>query len=214
MGEPMGPPGAVQQAAMEQPRRGPRRWTWLAVVAGVVVVGVVAGGFVLLQNVRSGYYIGEQNGRVVLFRGTTQEVPGISLSRKEDRQPSPAIMVADLPQDLQEQVRGTYTVDGPQAWKRLENAVCKYSLVDNNGKIVVVKGQGQENCGRATTVKKTNIPVRELPDSDAAELGKGSMVFVGQAGAEQKLQELTARRDQCKTRNSDIPDCPSSGGKS
>ncbi|TDC44952.1 Stp1/IreP family PP2C-type Ser/Thr phosphatase [Actinomadura sp. KC345] len=216
MGEPMGPPGTAQQAAMEQPRRGgARRWTWLVVVAGVVVVGVVAGGFVLLQNVRNGYYIGEQNGRVVLFRGTTQDVPGISLSRKDENQPSPAIMVADLPQDLQEQVRSAYTVDSPQqAWKRLENAVCKYSLVDNGGKIAIVKGKGQDNCGRATTVKNTNIPVGELPGSDATEIGKGTMAFVGQAAAEQKLQELTARRDQCKAPNSDIPDCPSSGGKS
>ncbi|TDC83188.1 Stp1/IreP family PP2C-type Ser/Thr phosphatase [Actinomadura sp. 7K507] len=215
MGDPMGPPGAVQQSAMEQPRRGgARRWTWLVVVAGVVVVGVVAGGFVLLQNVRSGYYIGEQDGRVVLFRGTTQEVPGISLSRKEKKQPSPAIMVADLPQDLQEQVRNTYTVDGPeQAWKTLENAVCKYSLVDSGGKVAIVKGKGQNNCQQAT-VKNSNIPLGELPGSDATAVGKGGMAFVGQAAAEQKLQELTARRDQCKTPNSDIPDCPSSGGKS
>ncbi|TDC61177.1 hypothetical protein E1200_29275 [Actinomadura sp. GC306] len=212
---PMGPPpGTAQQAGAERPRRGARRWTWLVVVAGVVVVGVVAGGFVLVQNVRSGYYIGERDGRVVLFRGTTQEVPGLSLSSVAKNQPNPPIMVADLPQDLQQQVRETYTVDGPtEAWQALESAVCKYSLVDSGGKVAIVKGQGQNNC-RQATVKTSEVPVGELPGSDATAIGKGDMAFIGQAAAEQKLQELTTRRDQCKTPNSRIPDCPSNGGKS
>ncbi|TDE28673.1 Stp1/IreP family PP2C-type Ser/Thr phosphatase [Actinomadura sp. 6K520] len=212
---PMGPPpGTAQQAGMERPRRGARRWTWLVVVAGVVVVGVVAGGFVLVQNVRSGYYIGERDGRVVLFRGTTQEVPGLSLSRVDKKQPSPSIMVADLPQDLQRQVRETYTVDSPgAAWKSLESAVCKYSLVDSGGKVAIVKGKDQNNCPDAT-VKTSEVPVGELPGSDATAIGKGDMAFIGQAAAEQKLQELTTRRDQCKAPDSRIPDCPSNGGKS
>ncbi|MFG2088823.1 MULTISPECIES: Stp1/IreP family PP2C-type Ser/Thr phosphatase [unclassified Spirillospora] len=218
MSDPMGgppAPGAMQQAPMERPRRGgARRWTWLVVVAGVVVVGVVAGGFVLVQNVRNGYYIGEQDGRVVLFRGTTQEVPGLSLSRKDENQPNPTIMVADLPQDLQQQVKGTYTVDAPKAaWKRLESAVCKYSLVDDGGKVAIVKGKDQNNCEQAK-IKTSGVSVGELPGSDATALDKGGMAFIGQAAAEQKLQELTTRRDQCKTPDSGIPDCPSNGGKS
>ncbi len=216
MGDPMGPPpGAAQQAPARPPRRGGlRRWTWLVVVAGVVVVGVVAGGFVLLQNVRNGYYIGEEGGRVVLYRGTTQEVPGLNLSRKEKKQPTPPIMVADLPQDLQQQVRETYTVDGPeQAWKALESAVCKYSLVESGGKVAIVKGRGQDNC-RQTTVQTSDIPVGELPGSDATAIGKGEMTFIGQAAAEEKLRELSTRRDQCRSPNPRIQDCPSNGGKS
>lgn len=208
-------PGAMRQAPMEQARRGgARRWTWLVVVAGVVVVGVVAGGFVLVQNVRNGYYIGAEKGRVVLFRGTPQKVPGIDLSRKDDRQPKQPIMVADLPQDLQQQVKDTYTVDGPEAWKTLEQAVCKYSLVDDGGKVAIVKGKGQNNCKQAT-IKTSKVPVIELPGSDVKALGKGTMAFIGQATAEQKLQELDVRRNQCKQRDSSIPDCPpSDGGKS
>ena len=213
---PMGPPPAQQAPMEQQPVRGVgfRRWTWLVVVAGVVVIGLLAGGFFLLQNVRNGYYIGEQNGQVVLFRGTTQQVAGLNLSRKEKNQPSPPIMVADLPQDLQQQVKETYAVDGPkEAWAALQKAVCKYSLVDDGGKIAIVRGRAQNNC-KQTNIKTSDVPVGELPGSDATALRKGQMTFIGQAAAEQKLQELTARRDQCKSPNSRIPDCPSNGGKS
>lgn len=209
--EPMGAPPVPMQAA---PRRGggARRWTWLVVVAGVVVIGVVAGGFVLVQNVRNGYYVGAEDGRVVLFRGTTQKVPLISLSRKAAAkdQPKQPILVADLPQDLQQQVKDTYTVDGPKALKQLEDAVCKYSLVEENGKVAILKGKGQQNCKQAT-VKATDVPVAELPASDVDAVAKGSLVFIGQSAAEAKLNELNTRRNECKQRNSTIKDCPSSG---
>ncbi|TDD74093.1 Stp1/IreP family PP2C-type Ser/Thr phosphatase [Actinomadura darangshiensis] len=214
MGDPMGaPPAPLQQAPAK--RGGARRWTWLVVVAGVVVVGVVAGGFVLLQNVRSGYYIGSENGKVVLFRGTTQQVPGLDLSRKAPNkdQPRQPILVADLPQDLQQQVKDTYTVDGPAAVKQLENAVCRYSLVQQDGKVVIVKGRGQQNCKQAS-VKTSDIHVSELPASDAEAILKGNMAFVGQGAAEAKLNELSTHRSECKQNRPSIKDCPSGGGGS
>ncbi|WP_433465563.1 Stp1/IreP family PP2C-type Ser/Thr phosphatase [Spirillospora sp. CA-128828] len=217
MGDPMGPPpapGAMPQAPPARARRGgTRRWTWLVVVAGVVVVGVVAGGFVLLQNVRNGYYVGTEKGQVVLFRGTTQKVPGISLSRRAAAkdQPKQPIMVADLPQDLQQQVKDTYTVDGPAAMKRLEDAVCKYSLINEGGKVTIVRGRGQQNCKQAK-IRASDIPVDELPAQDVTAVEKGSLVFIGQQGALAKLDELTAHRTQCKQRDTSIKNCPTSAG--
>ncbi|MGI5324675.1 Stp1/IreP family PP2C-type Ser/Thr phosphatase [Actinomadura nitritigenes] len=218
MSEPMpGPPGSMPQGMQEPmaaPRRrggGARRWTWLIVVAGVVVVAVVAGGFVLVQNVRNGYYIGSEDGKVVLYRGTTQKVPGISLSRKADKQPNPPILVADLPLDLQAQVKGTYSVNGPSALDDLKNRVCKYVLTEEAGKVVVVKGQGQRNC-QEKKITNSDIPLSELPTSDATAVTKGGLAFIGQQAAEAKLKELGDRRDECKASNPSIKDCPSDGG--
>jgi PPM family protein phosphatase len=216
LNEPMGAPPAPGTMRQAPPKKGgARRWTWLVVVAGVVVVGVVAGGFVLVQNVRNGYYVGSEDGRVVLFRGTTQKVPGLSLSRKAAAkdQPKQPILVADLPQDLQQQVKDTYTVDGPGALKQLENAVCRYSLAQEGGKVVILKGHGQPNCKEAK-VTASDVPVGELPGSDATAVGKGTLSFIGKSAAEAKLNELNTRRSECKQRNSTIKDCPSSGGGS
>ncbi|MES9608259.1 Stp1/IreP family PP2C-type Ser/Thr phosphatase [Actinomadura sp. NPDC000929] len=220
MGDPMGPPpapGAMPQARQMRGRRGgTRRWTWLVVVAGVVVVGVVAGGFVLLQNVRNGYYIGaNKDGQVVLYRGTTQKVPGLSLSREaaKKEQPKQPILVADLPQALQAQVKDTYTVDGPKALKQLESAVCKYSLIGEGGKVVMVKGREQQDC-RQASVKKSDIRIDELPASDVTAVEKGTLVFIGQKAAQAKLDQLGAHREECKQRTPSIKDCPSSGGSS
>ncbi|MCP9952129.1 hypothetical protein LUX33_29270 [Actinomadura madurae] len=110
-------------------------------------------------------------------------------------------------------MKDTYTVDGPKALKQLEDAVCKYSLVEENGKVAILKGKGQQNCKQAT-VKATDVPVAELPASDVDAVAKGSLVFIGQSAAEAKLNELNTRRNECKQRNSTIKDCPSSGGSS
>ncbi|CNE63344.1 serine/threonine protein phosphatase [Mycobacterium tuberculosis] len=214
MADPMGgPPAPIQQAPMERPRRGARRWTWLVVVAGVVVVGVVAGGFVLLQNVRNGYYIGAENGNVVLFRGTPQKVPGLDLSRKADASKLQPLKVADLPQDLQQQVKATYTVDGPEAWDTLVERVCKYSLVEQAGKVGIVRGRDQQSC-QETEVQLGDIQVAQLPTSDATKLRKGELTFIGRDAATAVLNELKTRRDKCKTNDPGIPDCPSGGGSS
>ncbi|MFG1853413.1 PP2C family protein-serine/threonine phosphatase [Actinomadura geliboluensis] len=218
MGDPMGgppPPGTIQQAPMERPRRGgARRWTWLIVVAGVVVVGVVAGGFVLLQNVRNGYYIGATGDTVVLYRGTPQEVPGLDLSRPASKQPEPKIQVSDLPEDIQQRVRSTYTVDGPKDWKKLTDVVCKYTLVQAGGKVAIVRGKGQQNC-QETKIVTSEVLLSELPRSDATEITKGTPPVIGRAAAQSALQTLEKRRDQCADNAAGKPkDCPSSGGSS
>jgi protein phosphatase len=215
MADPMGGPPAPMQAPMERPKRGgARRWTWLVVVAGVVVVGVVAGGFVLLQNVRNGYYIGAENGNAVLFRGTPQKVPGIDLSRKADVKDLQPIKVADLPQDLQQQVKGTYTVDGPKAWDTLVERVCKYSLVDQSGKVGVVRGRGQQDC-QEIKVQASDIQLAQLPTSDATKVRKGEFAFIGRDAAATGLNGLKTRRDACAGNKPDKPaDCPTNGGSS
>ncbi|WP_026313510.1 PP2C family protein-serine/threonine phosphatase [Actinomadura flavalba] len=211
-------PDTVPDAAERSSRRErrPRRWTWLVVAAGVAVVGLAAVAVVTLQSVRSGYYVGEENGRVVLFRGTTQEVPLLPLSRKADakQQPNPAIMLADLPEDRQIAVRAKYEVpDGRQAVTQLEEQVCKHSLADEGGKVVILKGKGQTNCKQSKAMG-TALTVAELPESDARSVRDGKFVFVNRAEADKALKTLQQRRDACKGDKNSIKDCPPNGGKS
>ncbi|MWA01404.1 protein kinase [Actinomadura sp. LD22] len=218
LSEPTGDPDHVRYPTMPPDRlvagrpgrgSGMRRWTWLAVAAGIVVVSIVTAGSLFVYNVRNGYYIGAEDGRVVLYRGTTQKVPGISMSRKADQQPNPPILLADLPQDLRTQVRDTYTVDGPSALKALKDRVCRYILTEESGKVVVVKGRGQDSCEQKK-IADSDIPVSELPASDAAAVTKGGLAFIGQQSAEAKLTELKAHRDACKANDPSIKDCPAS----
>ncbi|GAA3963075.1 Stp1/IreP family PP2C-type Ser/Thr phosphatase [Actinomadura viridis] len=215
MNEPMGtpPPGAM---ARPRATRGARKWAWLIGAAGVVVVGVAAVGVVALQNIKSGYYIGQESGQVVLFRGTTQKLPGLDLSRKADAkdQPNPPIMVADLPLDKQQAVKDTYTVDGPGGIDALRKVVCKYVLTVERGKVVVFKGKGQEAC-QQVKVKDSGIALSDLPESDMKAVQGGQRAFIGLAAAEAELNRLNGRVNACKGNNrSTIPDCPSSGGGS
>ncbi|MFC5750739.1 Stp1/IreP family PP2C-type Ser/Thr phosphatase [Actinomadura rugatobispora] len=216
MGEPRSAPpqaGPMAPPPAGRPRGGARRWAWLIGAAGLVVVGVAAVGFVALQNVKGGYYIGQEGGQVVLFRGTTQKVPGFDLSRKADAkdQPNPPIMVADLPQDKQQQVKDTYSVNGPAGVEELRKMVCKYVLTDEGGKVVIVKGRGQQDCQQAK-VKNSEIPLSDLPESDATAVKQGKRAYPGLAAAEAELNRLNGRRAECKSNRPAIPDCPASGG--
>ncbi|MFC5187804.1 Stp1/IreP family PP2C-type Ser/Thr phosphatase [Actinomadura harenae] len=201
------PAGRRERRAAKRAHRGPRRWLWLVVVAGVFVVAVAGGGVFFIQTARAGYYVGEQNGNVVLFRGTTQKMPLISLSRKADEQPNPPIKVSDLPQDRAQAVRATYTVKGPQALDDLVKAVCKYSLRDEGGKVAIKRGVEQSDCA-PTTVKPGTITVSELPTSDQNSVRDGKFTYVGVAGADKKIAELSARVDLCRGAHPTIKDCP------
>ncbi|MCP2340655.1 Stp1/IreP family PP2C-type Ser/Thr phosphatase [Actinomadura rupiterrae] len=201
------PAGRRERRAAKRASRGPRRWLWLVVVAGVFVVAVVGGGVFFVQTARSGYYVGEQNGTVVLYRGTTQKVPLISLSRKADRQPNPPIKVSDLPQDRAQAVRAKYTVKGPGALDDLAKAVCKYSLRDEGGKVAIRFGVDQNDCA-PKTVQAGTIPLTELPTSDLNNVRDGKYSFIGVDLAEKKIADLTERVGQCHGPHPAIKDCP------
>ena len=218
--DPMGPPppgaGVMAQPATRRERRaargggGARRWTWLIVAAGLVIIGVIAGGFFTVQQLRGGYYIGQENGKVVVYRGTNQKVPLIDLSRKADAkdQPSPAIMVADLPANKQQDVKDTFPVSSAQKGiADLQSQVCKFSLRNESGKVIIKKGEGQANC-QVSKVQDSAIRLDELPGPDADGVSKGSFTFIGLKGATDKLAELNAHKEQCKNGDTSVKGCP------
>ncbi|MBO2453468.1 serine/threonine-protein phosphatase [Actinomadura barringtoniae] len=222
--DPMGPPpqGAMAQPATRRERRamrgggGARRWTWLIVAVGVIIIGLVAGGFFTVQQLRGGYYVGQENGKVVVYRGTNQKIPLIDLSRKADAkdQPSPAIMVADLPANKQQDVRDTFPVSSARKGiEDLKSQVCKFSLRNESGKVIIKKGEGQANC-QVTKVQDSAIRLEELPGPDADGVQHGSFTFIGLKGATDKLNELGAHKEQCKNGDPSVRGCPagSKGG--
>ncbi|MBW8481804.1 Stp1/IreP family PP2C-type Ser/Thr phosphatase [Actinomadura parmotrematis] len=208
-----GPAGAPPAAAPGRRRRGLGKWTWLVVAAGVVVVGIAATGFFVVKDIRSGYYIGADKGEVVLFRGTSDDVPLISLSRRADadQQSKPPMKVADLPQAQQEAVRKTYVVKGPSGITDLQKIVCRYALVDEGGKVAVVRGRDQPNC-QETKVKGSEVALADLPPADVQSV-RGFKPVIGQAAAEAALKTLTDHQAKCKAGDTSVKDCPQ-GAKS
>ncbi|MFI6514578.1 Stp1/IreP family PP2C-type Ser/Thr phosphatase [Spirillospora sp. NPDC050679] len=222
-GSPMGSPNTtLPQPEGRRGRRaarggggGMRRWAWLIGFAGVAIIGIAAVGFVTLQNIRDGYYIGEEDGKVVLFRGTNQEVPGLDLSRKAaaDEQPRTPILVADLPQTTQAKVRETYSVKGRSGVTDLEKQVCKYSLAEERGRVVILKGAGQRDCGKPVKITDSAIALAELPGRDQTAVRGGKLAFIGKPAAEAALRTLDQHRNDCKKAEPADQDCPA-GGKS
>ncbi|WP_033323068.1 PP2C family protein-serine/threonine phosphatase [Actinomadura atramentaria] len=204
------PDGIPQRPSRAGRGRAPRRWTWLIVMLGVVVVGIAAVGTFTVLNIRSGYFVGEDKGVVVLYRGTTQQFPG--LWSKASEQPRPPIAVADLPQDRQQAVKSKYTVKGPAALEELRQAVCRHAIVDDGGKVVVVRGRKQQNC-QEKKVQDGGIELADLPKGDADAVRGGKLQFTSGEEARAKLAELAKHRDECKSSSPSLKDCPG-GGKS
>ncbi|MGK5558227.1 serine/threonine-protein phosphatase, partial [Actinomadura kijaniata] len=201
-------PDTVGPPLLDRHAAGGSRWAWLVGALGVTVVGLGAVTMAALENIRSGYYVGEENGKVVLYRGTTQEVPVISLSRKADAkdQPNPPILMADLPPVQQAAVKAKYEVKGPQAIRDLMNVVCRYTLTAENGKVTVVRGRGQDQC-RTERIADSRLVLAELPLTDQTAIREGRLTFVGRQNAERALTTLTEHRDRCRG-NPALQGCP------
>jgi len=74
-----------------RPRR--RRWPW-AFGALILVLIVAGAGYAGYQYTQGQYYVGAQGAEVVIYRGVSQNVAGISLSKVFERT---GIQVSDLP---------------------------------------------------------------------------------------------------------------------
>ncbi|MFE9102344.1 serine/threonine-protein kinase [Actinomadura geliboluensis] len=208
--EPVPPVVAPDRLLIRRPSLGRKPSLWWSTLSAVAALLVVA-GFLIVQHMRNGYYVGEEDGKVVLYRGTKDTVLGLSLSRKaaSKEQLNPPIVVADLPGSVQGQVKETFAVQGPEALHDLAKRVCKYGLGEDEGRVVIVKGRGQAEC-RQTMVVASDIRVSELPRSDAAKVTAGEFAFVGRAAADAALSRLANRRDACKESGGPaIADCPS-----
>ncbi|WP_423921101.1 PP2C family protein-serine/threonine phosphatase [Frigoribacterium sp. 2-23] len=93
--------------AEDKRRRRRRRITWL--VALVVAVGALVAGLVLTyQWTQDHYYVGEQNGTVVIYKGVQQSIGPIALSSVYE---GTSIDVDDLPNYTQQSVKDTISAN-------------------------------------------------------------------------------------------------------
>ncbi|YAL83322.1 protein phosphatase 2C domain-containing protein [Dermacoccaceae bacterium W4C1] len=100
------PPSDGPQLAEEEP--GPRssaRFRWGA-LAGLIVVLLVVAGFIGHRWTQNQYYVGNDGGRVTIFRGVSQDLGPISLHSVSTRTDVP---VADLPAFYRTKVGDTLT---------------------------------------------------------------------------------------------------------
>ncbi|MBA9002223.1 PP2C family protein-serine/threonine phosphatase [Thermomonospora cellulosilytica] len=208
MGHPVDP---LHQAPPRAPRR---RWTWLIVAVGVVVVGLAGAGAFTVHSMRNdGYYATDENGRIVVYKGRPESLLGLSLHTRAARQPSPPIRVADLPQHLQMDLKnGVIDLKGADGWQNLARQVCRYVLMAEGDRVVVVQGSDQNGC-EAKLVTDSQIKLAELPASDRQAVQGGKLTFTDRQQAQNKLNELQARRDACRNPATagGIPDCPRAG---
>ncbi|MEJ7833570.1 MAG: protein phosphatase 2C domain-containing protein [Nocardioides sp.] len=90
--------------------RPPRRYAWLkrllvlALIVGIVWVAAAAA----MSWTQRQYYVGEQDGRVVIFRGISADVPGISLS---DPYESSDVEIDRLPEFIAKDLRNGVDAD-------------------------------------------------------------------------------------------------------
>jgi serine/threonine-protein kinase len=105
-----GPAGTipgVPRSHRAQPRHtsgssGRRRWPIVTIAMGVLMVVVLAGGFIFWRVSQGQYYVAaDSNGQVVIYRGINQHILGISLSSPYQQT---GIRLDQVPQNYQQTV--------------------------------------------------------------------------------------------------------------
>jgi protein phosphatase len=199
------PPRAARQ------RRG---WTWLVVAVVLFVVLVGAGGFAGLRYIKSGYYVTADKGMVTIYQGSPEGLLGINMSEKAKQQPTPPVLVEDLPNDKRKQVTETIQVDGglgaaQRTVEQLRGVQCRYSVAAAKDDVLVFRGRGQVKSGCTETKfpGATKLKLTELSDSDKEKVRNG-IPAESRQDAQGKLAELIAKRDACRKSPAGTPDCP------
>lgn len=208
-------PAAAPQTAAPAAARPRRRWTWLVVVLAVFVLLLGGGAFAAAQSIRSGYYIGAEDGQVVVYRGSPEGVLGISLSQKAAAkdQPQPTLPVADLPEAQQRKVRETYQISGPDGWKALAATACKYTIAEDGGKVFIFRGRGQDNC-KITKMSDGRLAVAQLPTTVSPEQIQRGIPAAGLDDARKQLAGFARNAELCESKSPQARDCPPQrGGK-
>src|SRR3954463_3688284 len=110
----VGDSGAATKTSPPSPR--PRRGRRSAIIAAALVVLLAGGAAAGWYYVRAQYYVGEQSGQVVIFRGLNGSVAGLSLHRVWRQTGLP---VAVLPAPDQERVSDGITATNKAAAQRI-----------------------------------------------------------------------------------------------
>ncbi|WP_298751890.1 PP2C family serine/threonine-protein phosphatase [uncultured Serinicoccus sp.] len=85
------------------------RWLRLVGVGVALAAVLVAGGWAAWTWSQQQYFVGEQDGRVTIYRGISQDLGPVRLSTAEEQTD---VLVEDLPDYYQERVQDTLSADG------------------------------------------------------------------------------------------------------
>jgi protein phosphatase len=116
-------PTAEVAVAEAPPRK--RRWRRVAIGVGIVIVllaGTAVGGW---AYVRSQYYVGAQNGQVVIFRGVDGSVAGVSLHKVWQRTGLPVSVLPAFDQDrVHDGIQASSKAGAQRIVTRLRSGAC------------------------------------------------------------------------------------------
>jgi serine/threonine protein phosphatase PrpC len=125
-----------------------RRWPLVTSALAVLVILVIGGGYAGWRYTQSQYYVGADNGKVVIYRGITPKVAWVSLSKVYQRTSIPLAM---LPATDVQSIRSTIPASGLAEAQRIMGRIrsdyttCQnyYTLLQkwNNLKPTKVKGK-------------------------------------------------------------------------
>jgi serine/threonine protein phosphatase PrpC len=92
-------PAAPAEKEPEPTKKPRRRWRRIAIVSAIIVVLLAGGAAGAWAYVRSQYYVGTQGGQVVIYRGVSGSVAGLSLHHVSARTDLPISALPAFDQD-------------------------------------------------------------------------------------------------------------------
>jgi protein phosphatase len=114
----------VEDTPSTTPSRG-RRWRRIGIVVAIVVLLLAGGAYGGWAYVRAQYYVGEQSGQVVIFRGLSGSVAGVSLHRVWTRTGLPISMLPSFDQErVQDGIPASSKTNARRIVTRLQTGAC------------------------------------------------------------------------------------------
>jgi len=185
--------------------------------AGVVGLLVIAAGYLGYTSLTSGYYLGAEGDKVVVFEGTDKQLLGFPKPAKAPAKEQPSLTLADLPDTEKKKIRDkSIRHDDLGAIRkeiaRLEGA-CRISLRVQDDTVVIIRGEGQPGCPTAPLTRDPDsgdaIPrpdLKTLPPTALTQAQGKEYKTVQDAIAE--LVNLQQRAEDCRATPAQNNDCP------
>jgi serine/threonine protein phosphatase PrpC len=116
-----GAPGSAGDGEGDEPEHGSRRpWPIVTTILVVLVVVIIGGGFAAWSYSQRQYYVGEDNGQVVIFRGVNVKLAGFGMSSVYSRT---GIPVGEVTTDDKQQLASTITATGLTDAKKIVTSI-------------------------------------------------------------------------------------------
>jgi PPM family protein phosphatase len=116
-----GPRGSADDGDDAEATHGSRRpWPIVTTILVVLVVVIIGGGFAAWSYSQRQYYVGEDNGQVVIFRGVNVKLAGFSMSSVYTRT---GIPLGQVTTDDRQQLASTITASGLTDARKIVNSI-------------------------------------------------------------------------------------------